>query len=183
MKWSLLALAAAAAGAAAYSDRSALLADITARVGELDAGSATPAAARRVLDEASAGHVARKAARLRAHRAAGDIGDVSVVTEYGTLVGLGGGNATVNQFLGVPFAAPPVGPLRWRPPQPPAAWGVKNATWFGPTCMQSEWYWGILTGLSEDCLNLNVYVPNKAPPAGGFPVMVRARARTRCHPV
>lgn len=33
-------------------------------------------------------------------------------------------------------------------------------------------YWGILTGLSEDCLNMDIYVPNKAPPAGGFPTMV-----------
>ena len=53
-----------------------------------------------------------------------------------------------------------------RPPQPPTPWGTRNATWFAPNCVQDGWVWGILSGLSEDCLYLNVYVPNKAAPAG-----------------
>ena len=112
----LVALAGAAgASPAASFDRAAFLADLGARAAGLSqaAAGATTSDARRVLAEATAAHVARKADRLRGHLAAGDIGEVLVVTEYGTVVGLGGGNATVNQFLGVPFAAPPVGPLRW----------------------------------------------------------------------
>ena len=38
--------------------------------------------------------------------------------------------------------------------------------------MQTEWYWAILSGMSEDCLNLNIYIPTKTPPPGGFPVIV-----------
>ena len=99
--------------------------------------------------------------------------NVTVTTSYGKITGLGGD--TVNQFLGVPFAQPPIGPLRWRAPLAPKPWApaVINATWFKPTCMQTEWYWGILTGLSEDCLNADIYVPNNStPPPGGWPVLV-----------
>ena len=45
---------------------------------------------------------------------------------------------TVDEFLGLPYAAPPIGNLRWRPPAPPASWqGVRDATRFGPSCPQS----------------------------------------------
>jgi para-nitrobenzyl esterase len=160
-------------------DRAAFLADVKSRAAGVEAAAAAGtlsvsprAAASRVLAEASAAATARKGERMRAAMAEGRLGAVTAHTKYGDLVGVGGGNASVNQFLGVPFAQPPVGGLRWKAPQPPAAWGSRNATWFGLTCMQSEWYWGILTGLSEDCLYLNVYAPNKAPPAGGFPTML-----------
>jgi hypothetical protein len=55
----------------------------------------------------------------------------------GLLSGTWGTTADMRVFKGVPFAAPPIGPLRWRAPQPVAAWsGVRTADEFGPRCMQ-----------------------------------------------
>ena len=60
-------------------------------------------------------------------------------------------------FKGIPFAAPPVGELRWRPPAPVAAWeGVRDARRAGPICVQGE---EVDAGESEDCLFLNVWAP------------------------
>ena len=68
----------------------------------------------------------------------------------------GGGDA----FLGLPYAAPPVGNLRWRPPQSPAGWrGVRDATEFAPSCPQAPSLFAPLPPFSEDCLYLNVYTP------------------------
>ncbi len=71
-------------------------------------------------------------------------------------------------YLGVPFAAPPVGDLRWRAPQPVAAWtGVRNAASFAPACMQNQIVNRTLgldpVATSEDCLYLNVWTPAKSP--------------------
>ena len=87
-------------------------------------------------------------------------------------------------WLGIPFAAPPVGELRWRAPRPPAPFdGTFEATAFGPSCPQfappgggRSGDDGVATG-EEDCLHLNVYAPPFAPeavPRGGarLPVMV-----------
>jgi hypothetical protein len=71
----------------------------------LAAGRALPPrAAARALAETLAEHTLRKRERLMAAKAAGALGDVRVNTSYGAVIGIGGGNASVNQFLGVPFA-------------------------------------------------------------------------------
>src|SRR6185437_15580896 len=88
----------------------------------------------------------------------------------------GADDAGVRSFLGLPYAAPPMGNLRWRAPQPAAAWsGVRDATRFGPSCPQSTMGNPFLPPgpISEDCLYLNVYTP--APHGsgeGGRPVLV-----------
>ena len=64
-----------------------------------------------------------------------------------------------DEYLGIPYAAPPIGPLRWRPPQPPAHWhGIWAATKFGPHCPQSAGLFG-RPSMSENCLYLNVFEP------------------------
>ena len=64
----------------------------------------------------------------------------------------------VNTFLGIPYAAPPVRDLRWKPPQPPASWGgVRSAAAFGADCIQHQS--PTQQPQSEDCLFLNVWAP------------------------
>lgn len=69
-------------------------------------------------------------------------------------------------FQGIAYAAPPVGRLRWRPPQPVAPWrGTKETTSFGPRCMQRPLFGDMVfrsRGMSEDCLYLNVWKPAAA---------------------
>jgi para-nitrobenzyl esterase len=74
------------------------------------------------------------------------------------------------RFLGIPYAAPPVGDLRWRAPQSVKPWeGVRPATDFGPACRQTaDW---VKDPQSEDCLSLNVYAPAKNA-AKPYPVLV-----------
>jgi para-nitrobenzyl esterase len=79
----------------------------------------------------------------------------------------------VMSFKGIPFAAPPVGELRWRAPQPAPSWtGVRMADQFGPACMQHQPRNAVQPiSTSEDCLTLNVWVPAK-PQNAKLPVMV-----------
>lgn len=81
----------------------------------------------------------------------------------GRLSGSRDAKAGLNVFKGVPYAAAPVGPLRWKPPQPPASWkGVRKADRFGPRCMQRPVFSDMVfrsDGMSEDCLYLNVWTP------------------------
>jgi para-nitrobenzyl esterase len=77
----------------------------------------------------------------------------------------------MRSFLGVPYAKPPVGELRWRPPQSPAAWsGIRDALQFGAECMQGR-RGTTPAGMSEDCLFLNIWVPAK-PRHRHLPVLV-----------
>lgn len=71
----------------------------------------------------------------------------------------------IRTFKGIPFAAPPVGNLRWREPQPVKNWtGVRKADKFGPRAMQLALFGDMnfrSDGVSEDCLYLNVWTPAK----------------------
>jgi para-nitrobenzyl esterase len=82
-------------------------------------------------------------------RAATDAGEVEGIFEDGLRV-----------FKGIPYAAPPVGELRWRAPRPPLAWqGVRQVYAFGPGCPQASSKDVVLDDMSEDCLTLNVWTP------------------------
>jgi para-nitrobenzyl esterase len=84
--------------------------------------------------------------------------------------------AGVRSFKGVPYAAAPLGPLRWRPPQPPPSWsGVRPTHGFGPGSLQAALFGDIdpaLAGVSEDCLYLNVWTPANLSAGERLPVMV-----------
>jgi para-nitrobenzyl esterase len=96
----------------------------------------------------------------------------TVKVDQGMLAGRVEDGLTV--YRGIPFAAPPVGDLRWRPPQPAARWsGVRQADTFGQQCMQGGFGPPDLKGspMSEDCLYLNVWSPAKAA-SDRIPVLV-----------
>jgi para-nitrobenzyl esterase len=100
---------------------------------------------------------------------------VRQTTADGVLEGVVSADGKVRSFKGIPYAAPPVGPLRWKEPQPVVPWsGVRKAVDFGPRAMQGRIYSDMIfrdAGPSEDCLYLNVWVPaNPATPK--LPVMV-----------
>src|SRR3984957_16484018 len=92
------------------------------------------------------------------------------VTANGAVRGTSSG--PVNEFLGIPYAAPPVGALRWRPPQPAARWpGVRGAPAFAPHGPQLASPFG-QASTSEDCLFLNVFTPSHGQAGARSPVMV-----------
>ena len=98
-----------------------------------------------------------------------------VKTDKGDVRGALSTDGQVRSFKGIPFAAPPVGGLRWAPPQPSSTWkGVRDAVQFGDHCLQSgtaaDRVWDD-PGASEDCLTLNVWAPTNAK-EGSLPVMV-----------
>jgi para-nitrobenzyl esterase len=97
----------------------------------------------------------------------------TVKIETGQL--LGASDQGVHAFKGIPFAAPPVGDLRWRAPQPAKAWtGVRQATAYASDCMQKPFPSDAAplgTAPAEDCLYANVWTPAKAA-AKPLPVMV-----------
>jgi len=97
-----------------------------------------------------------------------------IKTASGVVRGVKDGDVDI--FRGIPYAAPPVGEFRWRPPQPVAPWeGVRDAKEFGPSCAQAGWGaapGSIAQGSSEDCLYLNVWKPAGSKPGAKLPVMV-----------
>ena len=106
--------------------------------------------------------------------AAAQEGPAVVTIADGTLRGTFEGN--VEAYKGIPFAAPPVGELRWRAPQPPEKWeGVRNAGTYGADCAQEPFPADdapLRTNSAEDCLYLNVWKPAHAPKGAKLPVMV-----------
>uniref|UniRef100_H0VU94 Carboxylic ester hydrolase n=1 Tax=Cavia porcellus TaxID=10141 RepID=H0VU94_CAVPO len=110
-----------------------------------------------------------------------------VDTKYGKVLGkyerVEGFAQPVAVFLGVPFAKPPIGSLRFAPPQPPESWNyVKNTTSYPPMCSQLKMgeifetdlvsMRKISVSISEDCLYLNIYTPVDATRKSSLPVMV-----------
>uniref|UniRef100_A0A4X2KXI8 Carboxylic ester hydrolase n=1 Tax=Vombatus ursinus TaxID=29139 RepID=A0A4X2KXI8_VOMUR len=88
----------------------------------------------------------------------------------GTQIRMKGIDKVVNVFLGIPFAKPPVGALRFSPPQPPDSWSnVRDATSHPPMLMNLNIS---VPANSEDCLYLNIYVPDHAKEGARLPVMV-----------
>jgi para-nitrobenzyl esterase len=100
-----------------------------------------------------------------------------VRVEQGKLSGIAGKSPDVRVYKGIPYAAPPVGDLRWKPPQPPASWqGVREAKDLGNACWQTPYaagsfYQAKLPPISEDCLFLNVWTAAKSA-KDKLPVMV-----------
>jgi para-nitrobenzyl esterase len=98
-----------------------------------------------------------------------------VKTEAGPISGTTNEDHTVRIFKGVPFAAPPVGDLRWKAPQPAPQWaGVRRADKFGSACLQTDVFGDIYfrdSQPSEDCLTLNIWMPAK-PTTSKLPVFL-----------
>jgi para-nitrobenzyl esterase len=102
----------------------------------------------------------------------GPVSPVERTTDSGPLAGLRDRDILI--FKSIPYAAPPVGALRWRPPQPVEAWtDVRDATRFGNDCWQVRSAADPARStqpMSEDCLSINIWAPERVP-ASGAPVM------------
>jgi para-nitrobenzyl esterase len=100
---------------------------------------------------------------------------LKVKTDKGTVGGTYTTDREIRIFKGIPYAAPPVGNLRWQPPQPAAKWhDTLAATTYGHHCYQTNPFADMHfddAGPSEDCLTVNIWSPAKAKP-GSLPVML-----------
>jgi len=100
---------------------------------------------------------------------------LSIKTQQGKVHGKLINDGKVRGYLGIPYAAPPVGDLRWKAPQPPSRWkGVRDATKYGARCMQGNVFPDMVfqdSGMNEDCLYLNVFTPAGAKGKTKLPVM------------
>jgi len=101
---------------------------------------------------------------------------VTVKISDGILEGIVSPDGKVKTFKGIPYAAPPVGRQRWKPPQAVVPWmGIRKAVDFGPRPMQGRIYNDMVfndSGPGEDCLYLNIWIPEANRPKGKLPVMV-----------
>lgn len=97
-----------------------------------------------------------------------------VPTTTGQVCGIVNSANGVSEWLGIPYAAPPVGALRWAPPQPHAPWTTTlHATAYGPECAQQDSFGTVLPLQgSENCLFVNVFQPKGATAGSNLPVMV-----------
>ncbi len=100
---------------------------------------------------------------------------LEIKTDGGKVAGTLTTDGQVRAFKGIPYAAPPVGNLRWQPPQPAAKWhGTFTATDYGHHCYQTNPFSDMTfrdAGPSEDCLTLNIWAPTNAQ-KGSLPVMI-----------
>jgi para-nitrobenzyl esterase len=100
---------------------------------------------------------------------------LTVKTAQGKAHGKTINNGKVRAFLGLPYAAPPVGDLRWKGPEPPPKWkGMRDAANYGARCVQGSVYTDMVfqdSGESEDCLYLNVFAPADTGGRAKLPVM------------
>ena len=100
---------------------------------------------------------------------------LTVKTAQGKVHGKTINDGKVKAFLGLPYAAPPIGDLRWKAPAPLSRWkGVRDATHYGARCMQRAVFADMVfqdAGPSEDCLYLNVFTPAGAKNKSRLPVM------------
>jgi para-nitrobenzyl esterase len=100
---------------------------------------------------------------------------LTVKTAQGKVQGKTINDGKVKAFLGLPYAAPPVGDLRWKAPEPAAKWkATRDATHYGAHCIQGRVFADMIfqdAGPSEDCLYLNVYSPSTAKASSKLPVM------------
>jgi para-nitrobenzyl esterase len=103
-----------------------------------------------------------------------------VQVDGGQIAGIAGSDPKVRIYKGIPYAAPPIGDLRWRAPKPVSAWQrVRKTDRFGPSCVQKiveerkPWTYEFMThtAVSEDCLYLNIWTA-AANPADKRPVLV-----------
>jgi para-nitrobenzyl esterase len=100
---------------------------------------------------------------------------LTVKTEQGQVQGKTINDGKVRAYLGLPYAAPPVGEMRWKAPEPAAKWsGTRDASKFAAHCAQGRVFDDMIfqdNGASEDCLYLNVYAPATATAKSKLPVM------------
>ena len=135
--------------------------------------SATPASSTRLL-----ARMAHHGLLLLSFAAAAAINHTTTVhAPAGSLRGFVRTNSTLRAFRGIPYAEPPLGDRRWRPPVPAGRWsGVRDATQFGAPCLQAkEGGWATVEGVanaSEDCLFLNVVAPPPMASGALHPVVV-----------